>query len=969
MFALSNYVFHDKPSEQVGVLTILDETSGIKITHADIDADASEFEMADMPPKDDLGESWNVVWKGETPQSINTVERFEVPVYVEYVNAFGDRDNWKGTFAVYGKSDTVKKPTIQYINNIATKVGSTEYVTIYGHDFNDDLSVFLDRPDGTCVKLSGTELYRQYGTSDGYDAISFIFGKPFVALDSTCSEICGTYAVNLGYGECGANSIEAGSADFSTAWNNNLYLIRYRFDSESKELSEQTPGGMMTTVDPKCFYSTDIELVKDDYDSDSKTPSSGGVSGSLGSNIYFRIKPGSDCTKMGYYRVKLKYSRNLPKKSGELTLDGVVLSEGDLVWLDKQFDGGNGLWIVQSGDWVGLKSYMDQQLWVTCDCNVPEEVRETPYEGPQLICENIVVELGYLVLLTSQDDPNTNGVWQVTETGWVHISNTCDLPTSEPLPVDSNIIADLGVHVKDKVTVACDSDVPAKKRYGTQKICNTIVRPGDTVLLTNQSDGSNGVWEVTCAEWFQRSDTIPPHSGTTISGDDFVVVQNDIDFCTCEHSGKNIFHIWYYYLNGACYLARATRTVKITCGLKGNLFPSQGVDVTDYRISAEADPDLVKDTRRTAGDPVRETCMEEVENYDADHRVGIKDNRIGCGNELIIAPNGMKICRCNHVYNVDNETAFSSRDRNGFSIVFWQYDASDERWHLYAYIGAGRYDIGMNYYVYHICTNGIAGEEDVDENTDVGYIPDTLLTLTEKWQNGTLVGYEEVDQITGVNLNAGDSYILNGLWSVDTDGQVVDTKQFVINIIGTNSDHTVGYLASPLRIAIHPELYERPNARMEKPIDVTSPLALASLQSSTQKPVDSRDAWFVAHGNGKLAEGFGLFDDTWNFKAVDADTGEISYTHVLNEKTLYSNWSIKCTTTMCATRTYDETSLLRTKCGCTDKQMTSDCMNNATSTTVVMSSVNPTPDTWGFKFYNEAITKGRLCSIWNSMPH
>ena len=867
MFALSNYVFHDKPSEQVGVLTILDETSGIKITHADIDADASEFEMADMPPKDDLGESWNVVWKGETPQSINTVERFEVPVYVEYVNAFGDRDNWKGTFAVYGKSDTVKKPTIQYINNIATKVGSTEYVTIYGHDFNDDLSVFLDRPDGTCVKLSGTELYRQYGTSDGYDAISFIFGKPFVALDSTCSEICGTYAVNLGYGECGANSIEAGSADFSTAWNNNLYLIRYRFDSESKELSEQTPGGMMTTVDPKCFYSTDIELVKDDYDSDSKTPSSGGVSGSLGSNIYFRIKPGSDCTKMGYYRVKLKYSRNLPKKSGELTLDGVVLSEGDLVWLDKQFDGGNGLWIVQSGDWVGLKSYMDQQLWVTCDCNVPEEVRETPYEGPQLICENIVVELGYLVLLTSQDDPNTNGVWQVTETGWVHISNTCDLPTSEPLPVDSNIIADLGVHVKDKVTVACDSDVPAQKRYGTQKICNTIVRPGDTVLLTNQSDGSNGVWEVTCAEWFQRSDTIPPHSGTTISGDDFVVVQNDIDFCTCEHSGKNIFHIWYYYLNGACYLARATRTVKITCGLKGNLFPSQGVDVTDYRISAEADPDLVKDTRRTAGDPVRETCMEEVENYDADHRVGIKDNRIGCGNELIIAPNGMKICRCNHVYNVDNETAFSSRDRNGFSIVFWQYDASDERWHLYAYIGAGRYDLGMNYYVYHLCTNGIAGEGDVDENVEVGLLGE--------------------------------------------DG---------------------------------------------RPLDETT-----------------HDAWFVTHG-GKLAEGFGMFDDTWNFKLVDDETDEVSYSHVLNEKTLYSMWSVKCTTTMCGIRIYRGDSLLRNSCTCKrkdGKKIDPNCvgMDEAEATSQVMSDVVPTPDTWGFKFYNEALSKGRLCSIWNSMPH
>lgn len=815
MFGLSPRVFNVKPFAQVGILTVLDENSGITITDAGIDSDDPEingrFDIEYLPMYGGIDESWNVVWKGE--ETVSGMVRYEIPVYIEFTNKYGEHGNWKGTFAVYGKGSDVKKPVVQYIDNIATKVGTTEYVTIYGHDFNDDLAVFLDRPDGTCVSLSGKDLYRTYGEDGEYDTISFIFGKPFVALDSTCSEICGTYAVNLGYGECGANSIEAGSADFSTAWNNNLYLIRYRFDSESKELSEQTPGGMMTTVDPKCFYSTEIELVKDDYDSDSKTPSSGGVSGSLGSNIYFRIKPGSDCTKMGYYRVKLKYSRNLPKRAGELTLDGVALSEGDLVWLDKQFDGGNGLWIVQIGDWIGLKSYLDGQ------------------------------------------------------SGYDEYYNPCQRPEQEPLPVDSNIIADLGVRVKDKVTVTCDSDVPAEKRYGTQKICNTIVRPGDTVLLTNQSDGANGLWEVTCAEWIQRSENVPAHSGTSISGDDFVVVQNDIDFCTCQHNGKNIFHIWYYYLNGACYLARASRTVKITCGLKGSLFPSQGVDATDYRITTEANSDLVTDSHRTAGDPVKETCMEEVENYDADHRVDIKDSRYGCGAEVIVAPNGMKICRCNHVYNVDNETAFSSRDRNGFSIVFWQYDASDERWHLYAYIGAGRYDLGMNYYVYHLCTNGIAGEGDVDENVEVGLLGE--------------------------------------------DG---------------------------------------------RPLDETT-----------------HDAWFVTHG-GKLAEGFGMFDDTWNFKLVDDETDEVSYSHVLNEKTLYSMWSVKCTTTMCGIRIYRGDSLLRNSCTCElkdGKKVDPNCvgMDEAEATSQVMSDVIPTPDTWGFKFYNEALSKGRLCSIWNSMPH
>lgn len=801
MFGLSPRVFNVKSFAQVGILTVLDENAGITITAAGIDSDDPEiydrFDIEYLPRYGGIDESWNVVWKGE--ETVSGMVRYDVPVYIEYVNEYGDRDNWKGTFTVYGKGADVKKPTVRYINNIATKVGTTEYVTIYGHDFNDDLVVFLDRPDGTCVSLSGKDLYRTYGKDGDYDTISFIFGKPFVALDSTCSEICGMYAVNLGYGECGANSIEAGSSDFTTAWDNNLYLIRYRFDSTNKELSEQTPGGSMTTVDPKCFYSTDIELVKDDYDSDSKSPSGGGVTSSLGSNIYFRIKPGTDCTKLAYYRVKLKYSRNLPKRAGELTLDGVVLSEGDLVWLDKQFDGGNGLWIVQSGEWIGLKSYLDGQA------------------------------------------------------GYDEYYNPCQRPEQEPLPVDSNIIADLGVHVKDKVTVTCDSDVPAEKRYGTQKICNTIVRPGDTVLLTNQSDGTNGLWEVTCAEWIQRSENVPAHSGTSISGDDFVVVQNDIDFCTCQHNGKNIFHIWYYYLNGACYLARASRTVKITCGLKGSLFPSQGVDVTDYKITAEANSDLVTDSHRTAGDPVKETCMEEVENYDADHRVDIKDNRYGCGTEVIVAPNGMKICRCKHVYNIDKETAFSTRDRNGFSIVFWQYDAETERWHLYAYIGAGRYDLGMNYYVYHICTNGIAGEEDVDENAEI--LP------------------------------------------IGADGL-------------------------PMKETTH-------------------------------------DAWFVNHG-GKLAEGFRLFDDTWNFKQVDEETDEVSYTHVLDENTLYSMWSIKCTTTMCAKRDYHDGSILRTTC---------EDMADVEKTSSVMVDVTPTPDTWGFKFYNEALSKGRLCSIWNSMPH
>jgi hypothetical protein len=44
-------------------------------------------------------------------------------------------------------------------------------------------------------------------------------------------------------------------------------------------------------------------------------------------------------------------------------------------------------------------------------------------------------------------------------------------------------------------------------------------------------------------------------------------------------------------------------------------------------------------------------------------------------------------------------------------------------------------------------------------------------------------------------------------------------------------------------------------------------------------------------------------------------------------------------------------------------------MENVETASSVMASVHPTPDTWGFKLYTEALSKARLCSIWNSMPH
>ena len=69
MFGLSPRVFNVKPFAQVGILTVLDENTGITITDAGIDSDDPEingrFDIEYLPMYGGIDESWNVVWKGE----------------------------------------------------------------------------------------------------------------------------------------------------------------------------------------------------------------------------------------------------------------------------------------------------------------------------------------------------------------------------------------------------------------------------------------------------------------------------------------------------------------------------------------------------------------------------------------------------------------------------------------------------------------------------------------------------------------------------------------------------------------------------------------------------------------------------------------------------------------------------------------------------------------------------------------
>lgn len=659
MFSLTGHIFNYRNVEldvptPIGIVTY-DDSEVLDLLQASYDSDADEnFFMAKM------SDGWVLYTNIGEASSESMV--FDVPIYFEYVDSDGLRTEVSETFTIYGVSESrLYVPSIKYIENLATRINTSAEVVIHGRYFDENMDVFI-RNGSFCAKVPHDETYLRHGNDAGTDdTISFVM-QPEYALSDANGEICAVYEIGLGMGECKSNTIMTLPVEFE----NNIGLIRYKYDSANSDATKIASAGALPSTNKACYYTSEVKLVYDTADNIGGYTADGGASGKYGDTMYVRLGPGQDCSKMRYFRVKLKYNRRLDRLFGEQVLDGVKLEEGDVVWLAAQMDDTEGLWIVSEGEWVGMKTYLS------------EIESYVDYETP------------------------------------------CASTPQEPLPVDYTVFPDLGANVADTVTAACADDVPVK--HGSQMVCGTMRSPGDILVLDNQVDGMNGIWEVTCADWVYRG-LAGDHSGTTINQSDAILVQNDIDFCKC-----GTYHIWYYYLNGGCYLATATRTVKVICS-GASIVPNNNVVITDYSVRTGTDDELVSNVIGTAGDPVPEDCAvrrdeDAADNgtYNAQNNVGTVENSSGCGpgSPVLKAPNCMRICDCPRYYTVKFTPEYSSsKSSNGFSILFWQHGY--EGWHLYAYIGAGNNSTGMNYYVYHLHCAGMASVTDVDVNQDIEY--------------------------------------------------------------------------------------------------------------------------------------------------------------------------------------------------------------------------------------------------------
>lgn len=601
--------------------------------------------------------------------SVAEHEQYSVPAYVSYIDAeTGMEREERIVFSIYGFGSEISAgPYVKYVRNLASKVDSHEKVTILGGNFTDDLNVRISSSDGTrSVVVPHSELV--FGEEEPWDTITFVM-SPEYAVFSRGEEQCSVYDLEIGYGDSTGFSAVAGTGDAKMAFENNVGLIRYRYDSETVAEQKKASAGVASTTNVSCFSTTELNMVYDTTDSSGNPSQAGGASGKYGKTMYVRMSPGQDCSEMLYVRVKAKLNTRLDYRHGEMTINGVHVVEGDIVWLDGQKDGEtDGLWVVQPGEWVGLKSYMDTG--------------------------------------SGEYDP-------------------CSSVGSEPLPVDSGVLVDLGARVSDTADLRCTEDVPVK--YGTQKVCGSMAEPGMRVLLYNQTDGRDGLWEVTCTDWVYWG-PVKDTGSTSFDMSDGILVQNDIDFCACRDGRtRTIFNIEYYYLNADCYLATATRKVKLICAGGASVVPNSNLVITDYSITLGAEPSLVTDTHSTAGDPEPEDCTRATDTFDIDHMNSTTETTHGCG-ELgtpIKAPTCEMICDCERYYNLP-ESFDGTSVKTGYSIVFWKLE--EDGWHLYSY----NRRVPVAYDVYHLHVRGIAGTDMVDENTDVYLLDEKNLPTSER---------------------------------------------------------------------------------------------------------------------------------------------------------------------------------------------------------------------------------------------
>ena len=456
-----------------------------------------------------------------------------------------------------------------------------------------------------------------------------------------------------GLDECGTYEIHIGFDELNLD-RNNLGLIRYKYDELNLAEQQKTPARF--TGVGVCFAPSDMSLVydtTDEYGNGVSNP----AAGPLGNTLYVRVD--GDCTRYKYVPVRLKLNYSLSRKYGESYVNGVQLLEGDIVWLTHQVNPDeDGLWVVSKGEWHG---YGDVSVSET-DQRCPEDCYRKP----------------------------------------------------KPAKVDDTFVIDLGARVFDTVDYVCSDDVPFK--CGRRTACSYNLKPGDIVLLSNQKDGMNGIWYVTCGDWMFMG---PPdaNDGTRVDVSRSLIVQTDIDFCKCGET----YHIDYYYLNSSCYVNHMRREVKLLCSGGASIVPNNAdhqVSISEYSVTVGEADELVGYRGRTPGDPVKETCMKTEPDFEFKAGMEIVENLQDvpcCAIECLKCPDGTDWCDIPKFYNIRMTDDYkNSNDTNGFTIKFWRHEF--DGWHLYAYIASGTSMSGMDYYVYHLHVKGAATERLVDVN-------------------------------------------------------------------------------------------------------------------------------------------------------------------------------------------------------------------------------------------------------------
>ena len=587
-------------------------------------------------------------------------------------------------------------PYITYVENLASRVDEAVSVVVHGTNMTDGLSIKLT--NGEDEYIVPPEDIEFDIDEDGVGTATFTVYPGMLATDGNGSEPCAQYNIYFSYGD----------QQFGDP---NISLIRYKYDTENDELQRYSTEGV--TIEKECYKTGSMSLVYDSVDENGNAVKDAASNPRLGDNIvlhmdsfnvedvvdhfdepvdryglkfelsdgrkvelneydlvelndqtnhydngYWLAKKGAwrhvhNCDEYTYVMVRLKYNKNLSHKHGELKLGGVQLVSGDVVWLARQtIETENGLWVVQEGDWLG---YGDEATGCGIDC----------YRAPL------------------------------------------------PKPVDDSVLIDLGAKATYQVDYVCRDDVPYK--CGSRTICNYRVSPGNVVALLNATEGTGGIYLVTCGDWVKLYDiTEDEVNGTTVDLSRYVVVQNNIEFCKCG----GIFYIDYYFLTPTCYMQHLRRTVKILCG-KASIAPNaEGSQfrITEYQIRVGEEEALIGNNGRTPGDPVKETCVVDTEDFEYDFGLTLVEHRQYIENPpCITTPMCNKICDVPRIYNLRMPAGYSnSNDRNGFTIKFWRLE--EDGWHLYAYVASGTQMTGMDYYVYHLHVKGKATEAMVDVN-------------------------------------------------------------------------------------------------------------------------------------------------------------------------------------------------------------------------------------------------------------